>query len=104
MTTYLAYFDSLGFEFIYNVTAYDQQKLLDILGDTNKADKMKPQYAILRAMANPQRFPEIWAFESDVDQEVLEELARERPQHLANMIRERGQEIYRMPKQKSVIE
>ena len=102
MTTYIAYFDSLGFEFIYNLTAYEHQKLLDILGDTNKANA-KPQYAIMRAMANPQRFPEIWAFDSDVDQDILEEMARERPQHLANMIREHGQEIYRTPKQKSVI-
>lgn len=78
-------------------------KLLDMLGDTDRAKLGKPQYAIMRAMANPQRFPEIWAFDSDIDQETLEEAARENPQHLANLIREKGQEIYRTPKQKTVI-
>ena len=31
MTTYLAYFDTSGFEFIFNITEYEQKKVWAIL-------------------------------------------------------------------------
>jgi len=102
MTTYIAYFDSLGFEFIFDLTNYEHEQLLGILGDKPISNRI-PQYAILRAKSNPQRFPEIWAFDSDVDQNTLDELARESPQMLADLIRKHGEPIYQTPKQKSVI-
>lgn len=103
MTLYVAYFDSLGFEFIYNMTNYEHEKLLAILSDKKSVDVRYPQYAILRAQANPQRFPEIWAFESDIDQETLEIYAHECPQELVDLIRKNGQSIYRTSRQESVI-
>lgn len=103
MTLYVAYFDSSGFEFIYNVTNYQHEKLLATLSDQESAEISYPQYALLRAQANPQRFPEIWAFEADVGQETLEMHAQENPQQLADLIREKGQSIYLTPRQKPAI-
>ena len=103
MNAYVCYFDSLGFEWIFNVTAYEKKKVWAALKGQNKIDIPVPQYAILRAQANPQRFPEIWAFESDMEEEELRIYAEESPQILANAIRECGQNIFQTPKQESVI-
>lgn len=103
MTAYVCYFDSLGFEWIFNVTDYERKKVMAYLKGEKKVDLPIPRYAILRARANPQRFPEIWAFESDLDKEELENIAHESPQVLVDAIRKCGQNIFRLPKDESVI-
>ena len=95
MTAYVCYFDSLGFEWIFNVTDYERKKVMAYLKGEKKVDLPIPRYAILRARANPQRFPEIWAFESDLDKEELENIAHESPQVLVDAIRKCGQNIFR---------
>ena len=103
MNAYVCYFDSLGFEWIFNVTAYEKKKVMAILKGKSTVDISFPNHAILRAQANPQRFPEIWAFESDMEEEELRIYSEEAPQVLANAIRECGQNIFQTPKQESVI-
>ena len=68
-----------------------------------KVDIPIPRYAILRAQANPQRFPEIWAFESDVDYAELEEIAENNPQVLVDAIRKCGQNIFKTLRTETVI-
>jgi hypothetical protein len=103
MNAYICYFDSLGFEWIFNVTDYEKKKVIAYLKGEKKVDLPIPRYAILRARANPQRFPEIWAFESDLDQEELENVAHESPQVLVNAIRKCGQNIFKTHRDESVI-
>jgi hypothetical protein len=103
MTAYVCYFDSLGFEWIFNVTDHERKKVMAYLKGEKTVDLPIPRYAILRARANPQRFPEIWAFESDLDQEELENVAHESPQVLVDAIRKCGQNIFRLPREESVI-
>jgi tRNA(Ser,Leu) C12 N-acetylase TAN1 len=103
MTAYVCYFDSLGFEWIFNVTAYERKKTMAYLKGEGKIDLPIPRYAILRAQANPQRFPEIWAFESDMDQEDLEMVAKDSPQVLVDAIRKCGQNIFKTYRSESVI-
>jgi hypothetical protein len=103
MNAYICYFDSLGFEWIFNVTDYEKKKVIAYLKGEKKVDLPIPRYAILRARANPQRFPEIWAFESDLDQEELEDVAHESPQVLVNAIRKCGQSIFKTHRDESVI-
>ena len=100
---YMAYFDTLGFEWIFNVTDYEKKKFWAVLKGDEKVDFPIPRYAILRAQANPQRFPEIWAFESEISLEELEEYAKEQPQELADAIRRCGQNVFKSPKNESVI-
>jgi hypothetical protein len=103
MTAYICYFDSLGFEWIFNVTDYEKKKVMAYLKGEKKVDLPVPRHAILRARANPQRFPEIWAFESDIDQAELENIAKESPQVLVDAIRQCGQSIFKTPRTEAVI-
>jgi hypothetical protein len=103
MNAYMCYFDSIGFEWIFNVTEYEKKKFWAVLKGDEKVDFPIPRHAILRARANPQRFPEIWAFESEMTQVELEEIAEDSPQDLADAIRRCGQNVFKTPKTESVI-
>jgi hypothetical protein len=103
MNAYMCYFDSLGFEWIFSVTDYERKKVMAYLKGEEKVDLPIPRYAILRAQFNPQRFPEIWAFESDIELAELELVAQETPQVLVDAIRKCGRNVFRTPRQESVI-
>ena len=103
MTAYVAYFDTLGFEWIFNVSEYEKKKFWAVLKDDGKVDMPVPRHAILRARANPHRFPEIWAFDSEISLAELNEYANESPQALADAIRNCGHNIFKTPKNESVI-
>ena len=103
MSAYVAYFDTLGFEWIVNVSEYEKKKFWAVLKGDEKVDFPIPRYAILRAQANPQRFPEIWAFESEISLDELEEYAKDTPQDLADAIRRCGQNVFKTHKPESVI-
>jgi hypothetical protein len=103
MKAYMAYFDTLGFEWIFCVSDYEKKKMWAVLKGDEKIDFPIPRHAILRAQANPQRFPEIWAFESEMTQIELKEIAEESPQVLADGIRRCGQNVFKTHKPESVI-
>lgn len=95
---FIAYWDEEGFECLVDITSYERQALLaNIKGDPLPAG-VNVNMLMLRARFNPQRSPEIWAFESTVDEETLRELCDDDPQLLANTIRECGHNIFRTPK------
>jgi len=100
---YMAYFDSLGFEWIFNISDYEKKKFWAVLKGDEKVDFPIPRHAILRAQANPQRFPEIWAFESEISLKELQIYADEAPQALADAIRRCGQNVFKTHKNESVI-
>ena len=99
----MAYFDTLGFEWIFDISDYEKKKFWAALKGDTKVDMPIPRYAILRAQANPQRFPEIWAFESEISRAELEEYARDNPQVLADAIRNCGQNVFKTHKPETVI-
>lgn len=105
MNSYLAYFDISGFEFIFNLTEYEQKKVWAILKEdktfNNRANF--PVYAIIRARANPQRFPEIWKFNSEIPYEELKEISKTNPQVLVDAIRGGGEAVFITQKEKRVI-
>ena len=103
MNAYMAYFDTLGFEWIFNVTDYEKKKMWAVLKGDTKVDFPIPRHAIIRAQANPQRFPEIWSFESEISLDELNEYAKDSPQVLADAIRRCGQNVFKTPKTESVI-
>ena len=103
MNAYMCYFDSLGFEWIFSVTDYEHKKVMAYLKGEKKVDLPIPRYAILRAQFNPQRFPEIWAFESDIELAELELVAQETPQVLVDAIRKCGRNVFRTPRPERVI-
>jgi len=103
MNAYMAYFDTLGFEWIFNVSEYEKKKFWAVLKGDEKVDFPIPKHAILRATANPQRFPEIWAFESEMTKQELDEIAEESPQVLVDAIRRCGQNVFKTHKDEGVI-
>jgi len=103
MKSYMAYFDSLGFEWICCVSDYEKKKMWAVLKGDEQVDFPIPRYAILRAQSNPQRFPEIWAFESELSLAELNEYAKDVPQEFADAIRNCGQNVFKTPKTESVI-
>ena len=102
---YITYWDCLGFECIVDMTSWEKDCLLqDIKGEPHNPSPVNLMHLIWRARSNPQRFPEIWFFESDIDQETLWEVAQDTPQVLVDSIRENGHCSYKTPKEKSAIE
>jgi len=100
---YMAYFDTLGFEWIFNISDYEKKKFWAVIKGDEKVDFPIPRHAILRAQANPQRFPEIWAFESEISLKELQIYSEEAPQALADAIRGCGQNVFKTHKNESVI-
>ena len=105
---FITMWDTLGFECIVDITSYERAKLLHIIkGEESELRAPVNFYHLLmRAKANPQRFPEIWSFAAteDITHEALIEISKDDPQMLVDMIRNLGNNLYTAPKQKAVIQ
>jgi hypothetical protein len=99
---YIAYFDTLGFECILSLTKHDKKAMWNVLSDKPQ-EKLPVYMMIMRAKANPQRFPEIWTFWSTVGLDALHQHASEMPQELANSIRSIGTKVFVTQREKEVI-
>lgn len=104
INAFMAYWDTLGFEWIVDVSDYEKQKFWAVLKGDTKVDMPIPRYAIIRARANPQRFPEIWAFESELTLKELQEFSKQHPQTLATAVRECGQAVFKTHRDEEVIQ
>jgi hypothetical protein len=100
---YLASFDTLGFECIMDLTEYDKKAMWSALQDKKIKNEIPLHAMIMRAKFNPQRFPEIWTFQSELDLVTLLRYTRDMPQEMADLIRENGNSVFVTPKQKDVI-
>lgn len=100
---FITYWDTLGFECIIDLTDHDKQAMWAELKGENPRRLQAVPLLLMRAKANPQRFPEIWTFQSELDTETLLSYSREYPQELADLIREHGTKVYVTPRQKEVI-
>jgi len=101
---YLAYFDTLGFECVLDLTSYDKKVMWASLSDKTIPNEIPLHQMILRAKFNPQRFPEIWTFQSELDLEDILCYTRDMPQAMADLIRENGTKVFATTKEKVVIE
>jgi hypothetical protein len=93
--TFVAYWDCLGFETIFDMTSYERTRLLEDLTGRDPSPAPNLQHMTLRARFNPQRNPEIWVFNSTVDVETLRTVAEENPQSLVDLIRANGTNVFR---------
>ena len=94
---YIATFDNQGFEMICNITSYERRKLLADIQGTPIASPFNLRLLIIRANANPQRDPEIWAFSTtdSITEEDLIQMSKEQPQATDDMIRRNGKCLFR---------
>lgn len=100
---YLAYWDCLGFECILDLTGFDKRAMWASLADKPIPNEIPLHAMIMRAKANPQRFPEIWTFQSEVDRKQLLEYTMSMPQQLAELIREHGNKVFVTHREKEII-
>lgn len=92
---WIAYFDTDGFEGIFNVTEDAQSAMLDKLSGGSGESKIPLNQMMLRARFNGHRHPEIWTFNAsaEIDEESLRMSADDNPQWLADWIRTHGTQI-----------
>jgi hypothetical protein len=105
--TFIASWDCSGFECIVDCTSWERNSLLNVIAGKELTPAPVSLRALtMRARYNPQRSPEIWSFTTvdAITETELKELARDNPQQLVDLIRERGNCLYNSPKQKVVIE
>jgi hypothetical protein len=100
---YLAYFDSLGFECVLDLTDYDRRAMWASLADKKIVNEIPLHQMIMRAKVNPQRNPEIWTFQSELDLDRILQYTRDMPQAMADAIRNNGSEVFVTPKIKEII-
>lgn len=99
MKYFIAAWHSEGLESLVDITKYakwEQQNLLNIL----KEEKQQPNpvnsivfYLTTRARFNFHRNYEIYAFSGDINQEDIEEMFKDTPQSIVDLIREKGVKI-----------
>ena len=104
MKLYLASFDTLGFECVMDLTSIDKRAMWASLGEKPIPNEIPLHQMIMRAKFNPQRFPEIWTFQSELDLEDILCYTKDMPQAMADLIRENGTKVFTTPKEKVVIE
>jgi len=100
---YIAYWDTLGFECILDVTSYDKKAMWAALSDKSVPNVIPLHQMIMRAKFNPQRFPEIWTFQSEVDLKTLIKYSKDLPQELVDLIREHGTKVYVTHRDKNTV-
>ena len=100
---YLAYFDTLGFECIENLTDWDKRIMWAELSNKPITHKFPVGALLMRAKANPQRHPEIYTFRSLMTTKEIKTLADHSPQALADLLRQQGNPVYVTPKQYGII-
>jgi hypothetical protein len=101
---FIAYWDSLGFECIIDLTDHDKKAMWAELKGQEPKRLPAVGMLIMRAKLNPHRSPEIWTFQSVVDETTLTKYSKECPQELANLIRENGTKVFVTHKEKDVIQ
>jgi hypothetical protein len=100
--TYLAYFDSLGFETIYDCTEFEKDITWSTLQGRESENKFPGNKLILRAIYNQQRCPEIWLFDSELCLSELLEISQTDPQVLVKSIRDCGKSVFTTTHQTTV--
>lgn len=102
MKTYLAYWCSDGLEYVADITKYSpeewaKQELLDILkGDKKQINPLNTMIWCMeiRGQSNPQRYYELYAFQSDVTVKDIEDSFLDSPQQMADLIRRIGTKVF----------
>lgn len=108
MNRYVSLFSVNGFEKIIDISDDDQKKVELILYDKTYEDYKKHINSVIITLLNNAKsaehtFPEVWIFWSDMSEDELWKNGQKNPQKLANMIRKRGECLYKTEKPKSLI-
>jgi len=123
MNTYIISWDQTGLEAVVDITeniargnAFEREQIWDLLKDPSRTPRNEWVHEVnhmvgmmmMRARANPQRHYEIYSINTDdsITKEDLTQMFEDTPQTAADLIRERGNQLYsdRASKRDRVIE
>lgn len=98
--TYILSWDCYGLESCINATELEQERIMDILSDKQPTQNQSVGQILslltLRARFNTQRHYEIYAIDvvDDIKKEDLVYQFEKNPQGMAELIRERGRQLF----------
>lgn len=104
---WLVMFDRVGVDMLVPCDEIQSRDTLQWLGGKPFKSELSHHLSVakMRARANPQRHPEIWAYdcEDDFSLDVMRELWVVHPQSMANLVRNKGTLLYKTPREKNFI-
>jgi hypothetical protein len=99
---FLGYWSNEGFESIQDITKHRYADVVAALSDTAASNELNQMISSMqmRARFNPQRAYECYAIEASegIELQDLQAMAKESPQALVNLFREKGVKIFGDPK------
>lgn len=100
-------FDTLGVDTLVPWDDLKQDDMLDALSGRRPKNHLNQRVSmmILRAQANMQRWPEVWAYDTteDYEETFMRQMWQDSPQGMANVVREKGTNLFRHSRPKEVI-
>jgi hypothetical protein len=107
MSRWIAMFDRSGLDMLVPCDEIMTRDALQWLGGQNYTGELAHHLSVakMRAMANPQRFPEIWVYDCEFDStpEQMRDMWDDAPQNMADLVRKKGTCIYKTPREKDLI-
>lgn len=98
LRTYVTLFDISGFESIIDITSMEETHIVRKLTEEDYTSSGEASALVgrmcMRARFNGHRKSQVWGFQSEIDQKTLTTAAEENPQGMANLIREKGAELF----------
>ncbi len=92
--TFLVMWDCYGLETLIDVTAREQENIINALRGEPVRHTNPIQMMILRARTNSQRFYEIYYFNSEISEQEILDMFEHDTQTIVDAIRRVGQSVY----------
>jgi hypothetical protein len=98
-TQWVVLFDNEGLDTLVPWTDIAQDRMITKLSG-GQIKSQNPQHIVsrimMRAQFNPQRFPEVWTYQTDTDlpYDQMREMWNSDPQHMADLVRSKGDQLY----------
>jgi hypothetical protein len=100
-------FDTLGVDTLLPWDDLKGEDMLTVLAGKKPKDSINKRInmMVVRAQANIQRWPEVWAYDTSEDYEepVMRQAWEANPQYMADLVREKGTNLFKHQRQKEII-
>lgn len=106
---WLVLFDSQGLDWLVDCDSINAEDTMKWMGGEKYGNNLGQTIflAVMRAKANPQRFPEVWAYSTDFDvsEDQMTEMWNDNPQGMADLVRKKGRNFYKYsrPKKSKIV-
>lgn len=100
-------FDTLGVDTLIPWDDLKGEDMLTVLAGKKPKDSLNKRISlvVLRAKANMQRWPEVWAYDTSEDYEepFMRQMWEDSPQHMADLVRKKGINLFKHQRPKEII-